>query len=610
MTEKIIKTEDYFDKKSKGKYLTPENLANQIVKRVFELYKNFNENSSGKIPYICDPNVGEGVFLHSAYKYLSDYYSSHNIFSHLFGVDIEKDSIEKIKIETQEKYNSSFQLFNGNSLAPSSLLEFYTSFQTELINNDSKVYRFEPFNWNTVLNKLPKNGFDIIIGNPPWEVLRPNDKEFFSRFNPKFRKFSRIKQDEVKRELLKNPEIEEEYGYYCKFYKEFSSYVKKSGFYKLQGSLEGTRSWGTSINLYKMALEVSIRILAPNGILAMIVPASFLGELSASRIRKHILNKMSLLEVWSFPSEAKIFQNVDQNFIVLFLGNHTKEHKTTFVTYEISNKKDIDTYTCAVERKLLISASNKMYPFLNFKSKEEIILFENIIKHPTLNEPINGEILGEPTREVDETNHRKWFTELTSEVPLLKGRDIVQFGLNDSAPSKYIETEFINLHSNDWKLQRIGWRDIARPSSKRRLIASIIPQGFALGNSINYLKPTQSDDELYYLLAIFNSLVAEYRIRQLSTNSHINMFVMEQLNVPRLDKKSNLYKDIVSLSKLIYINKILSPLNEKRILLDYLVCCAYNLDDNNISTLCRSIPKLDENYDKLLLENKAAFIGV
>ena len=34
---------------------------------------------------------------------------------------------------------------------------------------------------------LPSSGFDAILGNPPWEIAKPNSKEFFSNLDPLYR---------------------------------------------------------------------------------------------------------------------------------------------------------------------------------------------------------------------------------------------------------------------------------------------------------------------------------------------------------------------------------------------------------------------------------------
>ena len=57
-------------------------------------------------------------------------------------------------------------------------------------------------------------GFDLILGNPPWEAVKPNDDEFFSRYDPHFRSLSNKQvKNKIKAKLLEDPDIKA----FCKF---------------------------------------------------------------------------------------------------------------------------------------------------------------------------------------------------------------------------------------------------------------------------------------------------------------------------------------------------------------------------------------------------------
>ncbi len=45
----------------------------------------------------------------------------------------------------------------------------------------------------------PGSGFDAVVGNPPWEIQKPNSKEFFSNLDPLYRTYG-------KQEALQPPE--------------------------------------------------------------------------------------------------------------------------------------------------------------------------------------------------------------------------------------------------------------------------------------------------------------------------------------------------------------------------------------------------------------------
>ncbi|MFM6310469.1 MAG: Eco57I restriction-modification methylase domain-containing protein, partial [Dolichospermum sp.] len=42
----------------------------------------------------------------------------------------------------------------------------------------------KPFHWGYHFDQIiARGGFDIILGNPPWEVFQTDEKEFFQRFD-------------------------------------------------------------------------------------------------------------------------------------------------------------------------------------------------------------------------------------------------------------------------------------------------------------------------------------------------------------------------------------------------------------------------------------------
>ena len=70
-------------------------------------------------------------------------------------------------------------------------------------------------------------GFDAIIGNPPWETLQPNSKEFFSNVDPLYRTYT--KQDALKYQIAyfkQDSNIEKDWLVYCDNLKAFSNWYK------------------------------------------------------------------------------------------------------------------------------------------------------------------------------------------------------------------------------------------------------------------------------------------------------------------------------------------------------------------------------------------------
>ena len=49
-----------------------------------------------------------------------------------------------------------------------------------------------------------RSGFDALVGNPPWDVMKPNSQEFFSDFDPLYRTYDKQAAIRKQRELCES----------------------------------------------------------------------------------------------------------------------------------------------------------------------------------------------------------------------------------------------------------------------------------------------------------------------------------------------------------------------------------------------------------------------
>ena len=70
-------------------------------------------------------------------------------------------------------------------------------------------------------------GFDLIVGNPPWDKPKSADDEFFTRYYPAFRSIStKAKKNEKQKEILSDPAIKADYDGYLLSFEERSAFYK------------------------------------------------------------------------------------------------------------------------------------------------------------------------------------------------------------------------------------------------------------------------------------------------------------------------------------------------------------------------------------------------
>ncbi|MFX1255691.1 MAG: Eco57I restriction-modification methylase domain-containing protein, partial [Promethearchaeota archaeon] len=190
-------------------------------------------------------------------------------------------------------------------------------------------------------------GFDAVVGNPPWETIKPLSKEFFSEYDPLYRNYG--KQEALSQQRLmfkKSKDIEKNWLLYNAEINAITNYTKRATF-PLGNKKEPKREDLISKNYpfryqghgspttYKLFLELGLYILRKKGLLGFIVPSSIYTDLEAADLRRLFISKTKWEWLISFENRKGIFPGIHKSFkfciIILKKGAKTDEIKTAFM---------------------------------------------------------------------------------------------------------------------------------------------------------------------------------------------------------------------------------------------------------------------------------------
>jgi hypothetical protein len=146
-----------------------------------------------------------------------------------------------------------------------------------------------PFHWGYVFDDIvqKRGGFDIILANPPWEVFKPQAKEFFAEYSGVVTK-NKMTIKEFEKEqatLLQNAEVRAAWMAYESRFPHLSQWFRAAPEFKHQSAVVGGKKTGSDINLYKLFVERSFHLLRAGGHCGIVIPSGIYTDLGAKGLR-------------------------------------------------------------------------------------------------------------------------------------------------------------------------------------------------------------------------------------------------------------------------------------------------------------------------------------
>src|SRR5262249_33533264 len=135
------------------------------------------------------------------------------------------------------------------------------------------------------------SGFDVVLGNPPWDTLSPDLKEFFSTYSEEIRSSDKAGQQAIVAQLIEDVGVAEAWRRHRRHLFATARFIKKSGRYKLFAP--GNLGKG-DFNVYRMFAETAFAVCANNGFATQVLPANFYNGPNAMALRQELFQHWRL----------------------------------------------------------------------------------------------------------------------------------------------------------------------------------------------------------------------------------------------------------------------------------------------------------------------------
>jgi len=563
-----------------GSYYTPANFAKSVTGNTIDTFFKLNFGRVGKeflnkITSIsfADFSCGGGNFIIAVIEYFENLFTKWNIEEEnklellkgiafnisAFDVDCLALEVAKLNLLLRIKQPSLYNNLTENFIHANFLLQ--SDFP---IVESKKVEIFSSgfiYHEQLGLSKDKLKNYDVVLGNPPWEKIRFEEKKFYALYGNSISEnhFKSSRTNEIEINGLSNVQLAE----YSKEYKfeieKAKSYLKRNSFFSLSNNGE--------LNTYALFTDAAVKLKTQRGVVGLVLKSAIVTSQVNQNLFKYLTKQKLVVAIYDFINRKKIF-NIDsrERFCFLLLGNSkSKKFHVSMNLSEVSEiEKTISEIELSYESLKLLNPLTLMLP--NFSNKKEVdFLLRVSYDLPFFKDVYENVRFG---RIVHLTSHAEFITKKKTEdnVPIYEGKffnqfdgkfsgfngvgDVLRYGNKSSSmnideakkeiPDYFPESRFFinadkwqQLSKNHNEKFMLAWRSLTSATNTRTCIATVLPF-IPATQSVQFLTTDQSD--LLYLSGLFNSVVFDFILKKKLSGIDLTQSVINQIPVPKIEQ--------------------------------------------------------------------------
>lgn len=427
---------------------------------------------------------------------------------------------------------------------------------------------------------MSAGGFEVVIGNPPWERIKLQEQEFFAAREPEI---ALAPTADVRGKLIAALRGAREGSRDQRLYLEFevakriaeasSIFVRECARFPLTGRGD--------VNTYSLFAELFGNLSSKRGIAGIIVPTGIATDLTTAAFFGDLISGHRLMMLVDFENREGLFPAVDSRmkFCVLTMGLSNTAEFAFFLTRTSQLMESERRFTLDPQEIARINPNTGTSPI--FRSRKDADLTARIYDRvPVLvreagHEKTNpwsfdymtkmfdmADNSGEfrSSAELQESGFRREGSRLLGPqgqtwVPVYEAkvihiydhrwatfesgefRDVLDVEKGDASfeiePRYWLPAARVTerLASKNWSRDwLIGWRDITNATNERTVIASAYP-AVAVGHTIRNIFVNVEPPLALVFLASLSSLPVDYVARQKLGGTHLTVEILKQLPI-------------------------------------------------------------------------------
>ena len=372
--------------------------------------------------------------------------------------------------------------------------------------------------------RLPTAGFDAVIGNPPWDMVRADTGHADVRAH-------------ARRDVA-----------------SVLRFTRDAGVYHAQS--------GGQANRYQLFLERAIALTRHGGRIGLVLPSGLATDHGSAPLRQLLLSRCDLDALVGIDNHRGIFpihRSVGFLLVTASPGSPTRRVACRFgiedpTVLEGIGEEPSETsawFPVHVSPALLerISGSSLAIPALRSATDLAIVDRASAL-FPPLGSPHGW--AAQFGRELNVSDDRAALRAPGHGLPVVEGKHLDSFRVALDRVRYSIRPADARrlLRSERHQRPRLAYRDVAGSTNRTTLIAAILPAGTTSTHTVFCLRTPLPLRAQCFLCALFNSFVVNYLVR-LRVTTHVTTATVEQLPIPTAEAVPSAFKEIAALGRLL-----------------------------------------------------------
>ncbi len=259
-----------------------------------------------------------------------------------------------------------------------------------------------------------RSGFDVMAGNPPWEVMKPISQEFFTEYDPLYRTYDKQTALRHQTQMFATVfDVKERWDEYNGTFKAWANWVRSAGepfdltLARGNKEKEVASAWrrvrserlgftaeprpfafqgSADLNSYKLFLEIAHHLLRPNGRLGFIVPSGLYTDAGCHDIRELFLNHSTWDWLFGFINWELIFNIYYRfKFVVAIIERHPAQEghaiRSCFGRYKLRDWEEAESVVFPLPKANILEFSPKTLSILEITNQADLDICRTIYAH-------------------------------------------------------------------------------------------------------------------------------------------------------------------------------------------------------------------------------------